>query len=281
MSAKNNLAEIHVAVLLFGLAGLFGKWLPLPPVWIVFGRVLFASLTLLPLLLMTGGGPKIPFKKDGLLFIFLGLLLAVHWTCFFQSIQESSVSIGLLAYSSFPLFTVFLEPLFFHEKFIKGNLFLAAVCLCGIFLIIPRFSLENIVFRGVLWGLAAGATFAILTILNRKLTSRYSGRTIAFYQDTFAALFLLPALFLYPAIITAGDVLLLIVLGVVCTAAAHSLFIQGMKHIKAQTAALISTLEPVYGILLALVVLREIPSLRTILGGVLILLSVAAVSVRR
>lgn len=133
----------------------------------------------------------------------------------------------------------------------------------------------------MIWGLAAGATFALLTIFNRKLTSRYSGRTIAFYQDTSAALFLVPALFLKPAAVTPGDVLLLLVLGVVCTAAAHSLFIQGMKHIRAQTAALVSTLEPVYGILLAFFILREIPSLRTILGGLLILLSVAAVSVRR
>ena len=281
MSFKKYLAEIHAAVLLFGLAGLFGKWVSLPPVWIVFGRVLFASLTLLPFLLMKGNGHKKPLRQDTRLFVFLGLLLAVHWSCFFQSIQISSVSIGLLSYSSFPLFTVFLEPLFFHEKIIRGNLFLAAVCLGGIFLIIPRFSMENIVFRGVLWGLAAGFTFALLTILNRKLTSRYSGRTIAFYQDTFAALFLIPALFLYPTGISSKDVLMLIVLGVVCTAAAHSLFIQGMKHIKAQTAALISTLEPVYGILLALVVLREMPSLRTILGGLLIILSVAAVSVRR
>ncbi|MBU4203180.1 MAG: DMT family transporter [Acidobacteria bacterium] len=281
MSLKRSLAGIHVAVLLFGLAGLFGKWLALPPVWIVFGRVFFAGLTLLPLLLATHGGLKLLSRKDGFLFVFLGLLLAVHWTCFFQSIQSATVGIGLLAYSSFPLFTVFLEPLFFRERIIPANLALAAVCLGGIFLIIPRFSMENTIFKGVIWGLAAGATFALLTIFNRKLTSRYSGRTIAFYQDTSAALFLVPALFLKPAAVTPGDVLLLLVLGVVCTAAAHSLFIQGMKHIRAQTAALVSTLEPVYGILLAFFILREIPSLRTILGGLLILLSVAAVSVRR
>ncbi|MEA3420281.1 MAG: DMT family transporter, partial [Acidobacteriota bacterium] len=76
---------------------------------------------------------------------------------------------------------------------------------------------------------------------------------------------------LHPLVNT-NDMLLLAILGVLCTAGAHTLFIEGMKQIKAQTASIIHSLEPVYGIVFAFLFLQEMPSQRTILGGVIILL---------
>jgi drug/metabolite transporter (DMT)-like permease len=271
MEKSRSLAEIHTAVVLFGLAGLFGKWLLLSPFIIVLGRVFFASLSLLLLFLFTKQNMRIPYPKDYVLFVLLGLLLAVHWVTFFKSIQISTVAVGLLSYSSFPVFTAFLEPLFFRERIKIPTIFFALLCMIGIFLIIPRFDLSDSVYRGVLWGVFSGLTFSVLTILNRKLSQKYSSLLITFYQDFSATLFLLPFYFVLQPRLHVEEILLLLALGIFCTAGSHSLFIKGMKHVPAQTAAIISSLEPVYGIVLALIFLKEIPNMRIILGGIIIL----------
>jgi drug/metabolite transporter (DMT)-like permease len=273
MSKKTGLTDIHAAVLLFGLAGLFGKWLTLSPLLIVLGRVFFASVVLALILLVSRQGFSIEPRRIYLVLLFLGFILSVHWVSFFQSIQVSSVAIGLLSYSTFPVFTTFLEPLFFKERLVKVNVLFSLLCLFGVFLIIPSFHIDNSTFRGVLWGLFAGFTFAVLTIINRKLTQTLSPLRIAFYQDFFATVFLLPFLFILRPSLSGRDILLLIILGTVCTAASHTLFIKGMRSIKAQTASIISALEPVYGIVFASLFLHEYPSLRTVTGGCIILLS--------
>ena len=280
MNSKRSLFEIHLAVLLFGLAGLFGKWLALSPVIIVLGRVFFASVTLALLLLFTKQSLRIYPRKNYSLLFLLGLILSIHWTSFFKSIQVSTVAVGLLTFSIFPVFTAFLEPLFFKEKLVKLNLVFAFLCLCGVYLIIPRFDLSDSIYQGVLWGLLSAMTFALLVILNRYLSQRYSSLVITFFQDFFATLFLLPGLFFIHSEYAWRNIFLLVILGVFCTAGAHSLFIKGMKYIKAQTASIIATLEPVYGIVLAFVLLREKPSLRTILGGIVILTAVFIVTLK-
>lgn len=271
MDKKKSLFEIHTAVLLFGLAGLFGKWLILSPFIIVLGRVFFASITLALLLWFSKQSMKISPKKNYLYFIFLGLILAVHWVSFFKSIQISTVAVGLFSFATYPVFTTFLEPLLLKEKIVKMNISFSLFCVIGVFLIIPSFGLDNSTFVGVLWGLLSSITFAVLTILNRKLTQHFSSLLIAFYQDFFAMLFLLPFYFVLRPALNTNDILLLCVLGVFCTAGAHTLFIKGMKRIKAQTASMIHFLEPVYGIIFAFFLLHEIPSLRIILGGIIIL----------
>jgi len=94
--------------------------------------------------------------------------LAIHWGTFFQAIQISTVAVGLLAFSTFPIFTTFLEPIFFKEKLRLSNIILAIITLGGVALVIPNFELSNNVTQGALWGIASGFSFSILSILNRK-----------------------------------------------------------------------------------------------------------------
>ncbi|MFO7734564.1 MAG: DMT family transporter [Candidatus Aminicenantes bacterium] len=277
---RQSLWEIHVAVLLFGFPGLFGKWIPLSPHLIVFGRVFFAALALGAVLALGRRSLRIASRGDAGLLAFCGLILAVHWTLFFQSVQVSSVAVGLLAYSSFPVFTVFLEPLLLGEPRDRGSLGFALLCVLGIALIVPGFDLSNSTFQGVLYGLGAGLTFSILSIANRRLVRTHSSLKIAFYQDLLAMLFLLPFVASSPPLLSARTLWLLALLGIFCTGAAHTLFIKGMKHVGARTASILSSLEPVYGIVLALAFLGEVPALRTIAGGALILAAALVVTVR-
>jgi drug/metabolite transporter (DMT)-like permease len=266
-----NLLQIHGAVVLFGFVGLFGKLLlPLPPTVIVFGRVVFAALALL-VISVSRRLPLLPRARSSLLaFAALGLLLAVHWTTFFQSVQASSVVIGQITFLTFPVFAALLEPPLFHERLRLTDVLLAFAALLGVVILVPGFELSNRTTQGVLWGVASGLTFAMLSLLNRKLVRRHASVSIALYQDAFAALALLPFVLAEQPSFTAKDVLLLLVLGVLCTAVAHSLFIAGLHGVKARTAGTISCLEPVYGAALAALFLREVPTIRTAAGGFIV-----------
>ncbi len=280
MKLKRGLAEVHAAVALFGLAGLFGKWLPLSPLFIVLGRVAFASLALGIVIAAARLSLRGVLRESAGRLAILGAVLAAHWAAFFQSVRVSSVAVGLLSYACFPVFTVLLEPLLFRDTLARANLALALVCLGGVFLVGPRFDLSDAVYRGVLWGLLSGFTFAVLAVFNRRLAQRHSALAIAFVEDLTAALVFTPVLVFQTPALNGRSLLLLAALGIVCTAGAHTLFIRGIREVRAQTASIISSLEPVYGIVLAFWLLGERPPARTLLGGAVILAAVTLISLR-
>ena len=234
--STKSLLEIHLAVFFFGIAGLFGKLINLPSTIIVLGRVFFAVIFLLIIILYFKKSIKLKNKIDYAYLSVLGIILAVHWVAFFQSIKVSTVAIGLLTFSTFPVFVSFLEPLFFKEKINVFDIIIALATFLGISLVIPKFNIANDITKGVIFGVTSGFTFSILSILNRN-----------------------------------KDILLLVLLGTVFIGIAHSLFIKGMAHIKERTASIIASLEPVYGILIAIFILKEMPTTRTIFGGTTIL----------
>ena len=221
-----------------------------------------------------------------------GILLAFHWTTFFQSIQVSTVAIGLVSFATFPLFVVLLEALFLGEGLRLKNLLVALVTLAGAAIVAFGPGLggqaaaglagSGLAMEGVLWGLASAASFALLAILNKRSAGKLPSVAVAFYQDLSAALVLTPlallglgrasslggAAFAWPGI---QQLVLLAILGILCTALAHTLFIASLRGIKARTAAVLGSLEPLYGAIFAFLLLGEIPSPWTAAGGILIL----------
>lgn len=272
-SETRGVAQANLAVVLFGLAGVLGTLTGLPAPLITLGRAVFAGSALLVLALSRGLAARPRTRRDGVLLVGQGLLLALHWTAFFQAILVANVAIGLLSFSTFPLFTALLEPLLLRQRPSRLQAVCAVLILPGVFLLVPQFSLHDSVTRGVLWGVLAGATFALLSVTNRWLGRQYAPVTISLYQDGVAALTLLPTLlFLRPiAPLTASGFLALAALGLGCTALAHTVFISSMRDISAQLASLIASLEPVWGIVFALLLLGQVPSARTLIGGALIL----------
>lgn len=266
-----NYIELHLAVILFGLAGLFGKLLDLHIVTIVFGRTLFGSLALLVFIFIEDRSIRIENRRDFFLFVLLGIILAGHWLSFFYAIRISTVAIGLLTYASFPIFVTLLEPLVSGKAIKRREWFAIILLVLGLILIVPQFSFRNRIFLGVLFGLLSGISFAVLTLINKGLRSRYSAINITFFQDLLACLLLMPIALIYREPISHFEWTILGFLGVLCTALAHSLFIGSMKTIRAYTAGVVAALEPVYGIILAVVILSEVPTLRIIWGGMLIL----------
>ena len=182
-----GLVFANVAVLLFGLAGVLGKLSVLPAPLIVFGRAFFAGLVLLAVCWFQHISLRPKRPQDGFLLLGQGVLLALHWTAFFQAINVSNVAIGLLSFSSFPLFTAALEPLLLHQRPSRIQIVAALFILPGIYLLVPSFTFQNHTTLGVLWGLLSGATFALLSVTNRWLGRTYSSLMISLYQDGIAA----------------------------------------------------------------------------------------------
>ncbi|MCG8530445.1 MAG: DMT family transporter [Desulfovibrionales bacterium] len=269
-----GMLRIHLAVFLFGLAGLFGKFIAASPLYIVLARTAFAALALGAYTKLSAQH-SLDFRPR---YLAQGAILAAHWYLFFLSIQISSVAVGLVTFSSFPLFVTILEPLFFKEALKKKDVATAALVLGGIILVVPDIDLDNTLTLGALYGILSGASFAILALVNRDNARKGNPVATAFFQNLFAALFLGGTIgFLYfwspkpPNPPDVVDLPGLIFLGVVCTALAHTLFIQSLAIIRAQTAAVIAGLEPVYGIALAFFLLGEIPGPTTLAGGALII----------
>jgi len=266
-------AQLHLAVFLFGFAGLFGRFLSCSPLYIVLGRTFFAAIALFICARFFSSTALSGFQKKEIgFFVLQGMLLAVHWWSFFVSIQLSSVAIGLVTFSTFPLFVTFLEPLFFKEKIKQRDILIAGAVFLGILLVLPDFNLSNTLTKGGVFGIFSGLTFAFLALVNRKNARTAHAIAIAFYQNFFAALFLIvPVLILGIALPPISDVPALIFLGVFCTALSHTLFINALTVIRAQSASVIAGLEPVYGIVLAFFLLHEIPAVRTLAGGLIII----------
>ena len=155
-----------------GFVGLFAKLVDLPAVIIVLGRVFFSSIFLWIFLRLKKQKIRLEEKSDYLWMVGAGAVLAIHWSSYMQSIQSSTVAVGTLTVSTFPVFVIFLEPYLFHEKLKKSDVFCTLMMLVGVFFIVPAFQMDNQITQGVLWGLLSAFTYAILSLMNRRFSSR-------------------------------------------------------------------------------------------------------------
>jgi drug/metabolite transporter (DMT)-like permease len=265
-----GLIQIHAAVLLAGGAGLFAKFLAVNPAVLTGGRTVFGSLTLLVVALLTRSSLRPGSVKDFAMLALSGAILAAHWFTFFLSIQVSTVAIGLLAFSTFPLFVTFLEPLVFGERLQRRDVITALLVTLGLVLVTPSFDIGNHLTQGLLWGVFSAFTYAVLSLLSRSYAGRYPAVTVSFYQQGFAALCTLPLALQWQGTLGGRDLSLLLLLGVVFTALGQGLVVASLRHLRAQTTSVVFGLEPVYGIALAWLLLGEVPTGRTLLGGLLI-----------
>ena len=268
---KKSILFLHVAVMLFGFSGVLAQYVQVPAVLVAMGRVIYSSLLLLAISLVKKDKLTLESKKDYALIIGTGVIMAIHWSSFFQAIQVSSVAIGTITFSTFPLFLTFMEPVVFKEKLRARSVISAGILLAGVYITVPEFSVENQVTVGILWGMLCSFTYAIMTLGNRYFSKKYTGRIICLYEQGTAAIVLLPALWLVKVEWRPVDIAGVAAIGFVCTAIAYSLYVSAQKGVRAQTAGIISGMETVYGIIFAFVFLREVPTVRELIGGAVIL----------
>lgn len=274
---KFDYLKLHVSVLLAGFTGLFAKLISLNEVVIVWYRMLFAFLLFSVMLVFMR---KKPVEKDALKICGLGVLLAIHLMFFFGSIKYSNVSIGVVCYSLVGFFTVLFEPLICKTKFSFVELFYSLIAVLGIWLI---FNFDTSYRFGIILGIISAALFALYTLFNKVIEVGKSSRCMLFYELLGSAVFMT---IFSPIYIFLTDVqrlfpigiewLWIIVLSLFCTVILYLLHIAVLKTLSAFTVSLTGNLEPVYGILFAVIFLGEAQELSVsfYIGMLLILLSV-------
>ena len=279
MTARNALGALHIGALLFGLTGVFGKLAAASASVIVFGRAGFAVIALACFAAVSRRSPWHALtRRDVRSLLVSGLLLAGHWVSFFIAVKVAGVAIATLGFASFPAFTVLLEGLIFRERIRLNEIMLVVLVSVGLILVTPTFDLASQATEGLLWAIASGLSFSLLSLNNRANAGRVPAVQAAMWQNAVVALCLLP--FAVPQISSVRplDWVWIGLLGVLCTGVAHSLFVASLAVIKARTAAVVFALEPVYGITLAWVLFHETPTLRMLLGGVLIIVAIVVSS---
>lgn len=269
-----NLLILHFTVLIWGFTGVLGDLISVSALHLVWYRVAIALVTLFIYLKITKQIVLIPWDKM-LKFIGVGVIVGVHWVLFFHAIKISTVSVTLVTLSSLTLFTAILEPIFNRKSISIGDVIVGIVIIFGIYLI---FKFEFQYWQGILFGLFAAICASFFSILNAKMVKNDSPTIITFYEMVGALLgvsliMLFSGQFTSEMILSTTDWIYLLLLGSVCTAFAYVLGVAVMKELSAFTVALTTNLEPVYGILLAILILghKETMSIGFYFGAVIIL----------
>ncbi|WP_118193125.1 DMT family transporter [Albibacterium indicum] len=249
---NKNIWVLHLTVLIWGFTGILGVLIQVSSIYLVWYRVLIASLSLLVYFLIRRKSLFVT-RKQLLQYVLTGAIVGAHWILFFESIKTSTVSITLVCLSSVTLFTAVLEPIFKRQKISPVDILVGLVIIIGIYLI---FTFEANYIQGIIYGIIAAFLASCFSIINSKLVSKGSATTISFYEMTGAFFWIS----IYMAItnmydsrmnLAPSDLKYLLLLGTVCTATAYVLAVVVMKELSAFTVALTTNLEPVYGIILA------------------------------
>ncbi|MHC6226725.1 DMT family transporter [Pseudomonas sp. X10] len=274
MNHRTALGALHIGALFFGLTGVFGKLANATPSIIVFGRAAFAVVALGLFARVTRQAWQPLQGRDLRRLLLGGVLLAGHWVSFFIAVKVAGVAIATLGFASFPAFTVILEGLLFRERIRRNEAVLVLLVSIGLVLVTPDFDLASQATGGLLWALLSGLLFALLSLTNRAGSGRIPAVQAALCQNAVVGLCLLPVAGPDLAAVAPMDWLWIGLLGVFCTGVAHSLFVASLAVIKARTAAVVFAMEPIYGIAAAWLIFAETPTLRMLLGGVLIIFAI-------
>ncbi|GLS83319.1 DMT family transporter [Paraferrimonas haliotis] len=267
---NNSLFQLHTAVLLFGGTALFSKLIPLPALDITFWRCLLAAAVLAVWLKVNGQAIALKHAKDYLWGTVLGVVICLHWVTYFASMQLSTVAIGVISFFSYPVMVTLAEPYLNKQKIALVDVVASIVVFFGVALMMPSFDLSNQVTQGVILGVISAALFTARNLLYKRHFSQYSGQHSMLVQSVVACVILLPFLGNEHWQMSGADWSTLALLAVVFTALPHALFNAALGQLPAKSVSFINCLQPLYATSLALLILGEVPSSSTLLGGFLV-----------
>ena len=278
-SSLINLLQLNFAVLLISTSGALGRFIDLPVPLIIASRALLGCIPLVIFCKFKGFSFKIQ-KKDRSTIILSSILMGTHWITYFISLKLSNVAIGMLSVFTYPVITAFLEPLILKNNFKKSNLISGLMVLVGIYFLVPEFSLENDYFKAIGFGVFSALCYSIRNIFMKQKTSEYESSILMVYQLIIVSILLAPVFFIYDISDLKASIPALFILAFLTTATGHTLFIYSFRNFTISTASIISSIQPVYGIIIGMIILGEYPLLNTIFGGILILGTVMIESIR-
>lgn len=276
--------QVHIAVLLYGFTAILGHLITLDAVVLVWWRVMITSVSLIIVLWWSGKMKPIPIEKIKR-FGSIGMVVGLHWICFYASIKLANASLALICLAMTSLFTSFFEPMILKTKFQKIEIFLGICIVPAMALIVSDLSSDY--FVGVLVGILSAMLAAYFSVLNKKYITDHDPYIITFIELGSAALMMSVIVLIlwsttsYLTVMmphSTMDWVYMMILSLVCTTLSFILALKGLKHISAFGYNLIFNLEPLYGVLLAILILHEHKDLspRFFVGAFVIISTVLA-----
>ena len=276
---KRAFVFLHLSVLLAGFTGVFGRLIEMNAALLTWYRLLFSAIIIVVLMKLLGKLPRLK-APDILRISFAGFLLGVHWVFFYASIKYANISVGVVCFSLTSFFTAVIDPVMNRRKYETSELVLSGITLAGIALI---FGFDPTYRFGIMLGVISSLIVAFYTILNKRLTLRFDSETITTYNmiGGFVGISLVLPVFLFIApgaslVPSMMDLVYLLILAGFCTVLLYLLVTEAMQKISAFTVNLSFSLEPLYSIVLAIIIFHENTELSAAfyVGLALIVLSV-------
>ncbi|WP_395042720.1 DMT family transporter [Flavobacterium sp.] len=270
--------HLHLIVFIWGFTAILGRLITLDALPLVWFRMLFAVFFIFIYIKLKKNPVKIP-KKVILKFLIAGLIIALHWFTFFRAIKVSNVSITLACLSTGAFFTSIIEPIFFKKKIIWYEIFFGVIVIIGLSII---FNVEGKYSEGIILALISAFLSASFAVINSIFVKEYNPTTISIYELSGGVLFFSILLLFTNSFtanffqLTTSDLIYLMILSSVCTAYAFIASTAVMKFLSPYTVMLTINLEPIYGIILAVLIFKDKEQMSSefYIGAVIILITV-------
>ena len=276
-NVKRNL-HLHLIVFIWGFTAVIGRLISLDALPLVWFRMLFAVFFIFLFIKIK----KIPFQistKKILQYLFAGLIIALHWFTFFRAIKVSNISVTLACLSTGAFFASLLEPILYGRKIILYEVVFGLIMIFGLYII---FNVEVNYFEGIILALVSAFLSALFAIINSKFIKENNAVIISFYELLGGVAFFSVFLFFTSSFkadffqLSTNDFLYLMILSSVCTAYAIISSTSLMKYLSPYTVMLTINLEPIYGIILAVIIFKDKEKMSTdfYIGALIILITV-------
>ncbi len=276
--AFSGYGEIITASVLWGLAGILAKMITgMPAQSIIFYRVAFASIIIFIFLLTSSNLNLIKLGDKKMYLLLFAILQAATMMAYFVSLLNASVPVAVLLLYTAPVYVTLFSPWLLKESSTKKGIIALVFSFAGVVLIVDPGKLEFSMYSiGILAGIISGIAYAFQIMTSKYLSARYSGYTQAFWGFVIATLILLPV-GMMPLDMVFRNMDYLVLLAIFPTILAVSLYFNGLKKVRAQSASILGLIEPVSAVILAVLILGEQISTPELIGGALILIGAALV----
>ncbi len=256
---KNHL-HLHFLVFIAGFTAILGKLITIEAVSLVWYRMFIASILMFVYVKVAKIDVRVS-RKSLIKFLIAGIIIALHWITFFGSIDESNISITLAMFSTGAFFASFIEPIIYKRKVIWYEILFGIMVIVGVY-IITLSEMKHM--KGILLGISSAFFSSLFAVMNGKFQEEHSATKISFYEFVSGVIFISIFIQLFGGgfsmeyfSLSGSDFGYLFILASICTAYAFIASVYVMKHISPYTVVLTYNLEPVYGVLLALIYFPE------------------------
>ena len=256
---KYKLSSLHLMVVILGLTGVFGKLISLDAIQLVWYRMFIAFITL-SFFLAYKKQLFTVILKDFFGILGVGALVTFHWLCFFQSIKVSTISVAVVCLATSSLFSALIEPIFFKRKLLKYEVLMGIVVIAALIFILGA---ETQYFWGYFYGIMAAFLGTLFTLFNAKYIKKVGAAKITMIEMLAGVLIISCVLLIqqdytvFTSLISVTDFSYLLILGTLCTAMVFVWMTEIMKHITPYSLIMAINLEPIYSIILALVIFGD------------------------